>query len=305
MNERGRAGAEAGETVHLLVNTASRRGQRDGDAVAELIRQTGRTVIPIVCDTADRVAAAIAEQGSEIDRLVLVGGDGLIHRALLPLAESGISVGIVASGTGNDFARSVGLPRKRQAAVLVALGPTRAVDLLLIEASDGSVEWAATVVTGGFSGRVNARADRLRFPPGQQKYTAATLHELRTLAPVEISVTVSGAGRDDVRYGPPCTFFAVGNTAHFGGGMAICPEARPDDGLLQVTHVDPVSSWRLLRMLPTVFFGRHVRHPAVHTAAGTRVGVETVEELWADGELLGPGPVEIELRPGALELARS
>jgi diacylglycerol kinase (ATP) len=97
---------------------------------------------------------------------------------------------------------------------------------------------------------------------------------------------------------------SIGNTAFFGGGMRICPDARPDDGLLHVVVIGPVGKGTFLRVFPRVFGGGHVRHPEVTTYTGTTVRVEGEDcQMWADGDLLGPLPVTCEVVPGALRVA--
>ncbi len=218
---------------------------------------------------------APAGDAGERPRLLIAGGDGLIHHALPAVAGTGIDVGIVGVGSGNDFARGLGLPSKVGPAVEAALGPTRPLDLIATD--DGA--YAASVVTAGFSGTVNARANALRFPPGQQRYTVATLLELPRLRPVDLELVVDGTPHH-----LPASLVAVANTPYFGGGMAICPDADPDDGLLDVTVIGATSALTLGRMLPTVFSGRHVRHPAVTVHRGAKVSVEFDAPWWADGE---------------------
>ncbi|MEZ5229468.1 MAG: diacylglycerol kinase family protein [Acidimicrobiales bacterium] len=249
------------------------------------------------------IPAVIDEHRAELHRLVIVGGDGLIHFALPALAGTSITAGLVPSGTGNDFARGLGigeghkLPAARHRSVLrqAILGDPKSIDL--IEGDDGRL--AASVVTAGFSGRVTARANPMRFPPGQAKYTVATVLEAARLEPVAVRFTIDGESVD-----LDTAFFAIGNTRYFGGGMAICPDAEEDDGLLDLVVVEAVPAFELLRVMPTVFAGRHVRHPKVKTYRARSVRVETDEPLWADGEEFGSAPVTLAARPGALAVAQ-
>ncbi|MEM9133147.1 MAG: diacylglycerol kinase family protein [Actinomycetota bacterium] len=348
--------------VFLLVNPARTRRRGVDEAIRSHLDRLGHTVEDIRPTGIDDVAPAItralaadpdpgAVGGSEgatatdpaaagTRRLLIAGGDGLVHHALPALAGADLEVGIVGVGTGNDFARALDLPAKVAAAVDTALGPTTPVDLIAATdhppraatttddatattagtttdgaaavsapttdgtttagaaavsapttdgaAADGAAAgsaapaYAASVVTGGFSGTVNARANGLRFPPGQQRYTVATLLELPRLEAVEIHLTVDGEEHE-----LSSAMFAVANTRYFGGGMAICPDADPTDGLLDVTVVGPVGALTLARVLPTVFSGRHVTHPKVTTYRGAEVRIATDSDLWADGEPFG------------------
>ncbi|MEM8924760.1 MAG: diacylglycerol kinase family protein [Actinomycetota bacterium] len=283
-------------TVRLLVNPArTRRSGVDDDILGQLSIR-GVSAPPLRPADTDEIGATIKaahEQG--MTRLLIAGGDGLIHHALPAVAGSAIEIGVIGVGTGNDFARGLGLPSRLSDAVDVALGPTRTVDL--ITTTDGRL--AASVVTGGFSGTVNARANTMRFPSGQQRYTVATLRELPSLEAVDLTLTVDGE-----RHELSSAMFAVANTRYFGGGMAICPDADPTDGRLDVTVVGPTTALTLGRMLPTVFSGRHVRHPDVTVYRGSTIELSTDAPLWADGESFGPGDdVAFMTAGGALRVA--
>ncbi len=258
--------------------------------------------------TPEAVPGVIEAARPELHRLVIVGGDGLIHHALPALAGSSTVVGLVPSGTGNDFARGLGIgsglqrlsskqPSKKQRSVLrqALLGPPKPIDL--IEGDDGRL--AASVVTAGFSGRVTARANPMRFPPGQSKYTVATVLEATRLEPIPVRFEV-----DDETIEVDTAFFAVGNTRYFGGGMAICPDAIADDGLLDVVIIPAVPPLELLRVMPTVFSGRHVRNSKVVTRRASRVAIHTEEPLWADGEPFGTAPTTLVATPGAIMIAQ-
>ena len=106
--------------------------------------------------------------------------------------------------------------------------------------------------------------------------------------------------------GGTTTLLAVGNTAFFGGGMRICPDAHPDDGRLHVVSIGDVPRRTFLRVFPTVFSGRHVRRPEVDVDVGTVAtihGGDVDVDVWADGEPLGPLPVRLEVVPAALHVA--
>lgn len=286
-------------TAHLLVGPDAGRGRAGGalDTVAEEAAAAGVKLIDITgTDVAASEAAARAVVAEGAERLLVVGGDGLVHLGLQAVAETETVLGVVPVGTGNDFARGVtGIeePVVRDA-VRTALGPASALDAIRTDAG-----WVASVATAGFSGDVNGRANRLRFPRGPSRYTVATLAELPGLRTHDVAITA-----DEDAYDGPATLIAVANTAWFGGGMQICPDARPDDGLLDITIVADVGRIELLRFFRLVFSGRHLSHPKVHTLRGRAVTVEVDDlDVWGDGELLGPAVDRLEAVPGALRLA--
>ena len=97
----------------------------------------------------------------------------------------------------------------------------------------------------------------------------------------------------------------VANTSDFGGGMKIAPDADPSDGISNLTLVTSIGKIELLRFFRRVFDGSHLRHPKVQTLEGKKVEISTKGfDIWGDGELIGVSPIEIELVPQALHLAK-
>src|SRR5262249_29491964 len=143
------------------------------------------------------------------------------------------------AGTGNDFARGIGIPLKDPvaAADLVIAGRTRTVDL-----ATAKDEFITTVVAGGFDSLVNKRANAMRWPKGNARYTVATFAELRTFNPLEYVVTIDGEVIET-----KAMLVAVGTGPTYGGGLQICAGAEIDDGLLDITIIDPVSRLTLLQ----------------------------------------------------------
>ncbi|MFB4294088.1 diacylglycerol kinase family protein [Nonomuraea sp. ATR24] len=163
----------------------------------------------------------------------------------------------------------------------------------------GGEEVFAGVVCCGFDSRVNERANALSWPPGMARYLVATARELRSFEPIPFRVTIDG-GEPVER---EAMMVAVGNTSSYGAGMRICPDARPDDGLLDVVMVGAVGKGEFLRVFPRVYRGTHVAHPAVTVWRARSVTLEAAGVVaYADGERIGPAPVTCEVRPGALNV---
>ncbi|MCE2512952.1 MAG: diacylglycerol kinase family lipid kinase [Acidimicrobiia bacterium] len=284
--------------VHMLVSPRGGRGRAAAAApvVRRVIEQAGHTPVDISGASAEQSAdAARAVVAAGAERLIAVGGDGTIHLAVQGVAGTDAALGIVPAGTGNDFARAFGLfGLSVEDATATALGPTRPVDAIRTDRQ----RWVMLSVTGGFSVDVNVRADRLRFPSGPSRYTVATLLTMPGLRHRELTVTVDGE-RTELR----SALFAVNNTPMFGGGMAICPDADPADGLIDVCAVGPASRTTMLRLLPKVFEGGHVGHRHVHMMRGHTVTIEGEMDLVADGEEFGTAPITLEAVPGALQVA--
>jgi diacylglycerol kinase (ATP) len=286
-------------TVAVLVNpTAGRgRGARIAGAVVAHLRRAGLRVDRLQGADADAAAAlargAVADQ---VDALVVVGGDGLVHLAVQALSGTGIPLGIIPAGTGNDTARSLGIDRSDPvaAADVVIAGRRRALDL----ADVGSGRVFVTVLAAGFDSLVAERANRLRWPRGQMRYNVATVAELRVFEPLSYSLELDGVQRD-----LDAILVAVGNTPSYGGGLRMCEGADPADGLLDVVLVKPVSKLELVRVYPRLFRGTHITHPQYERHRVTSVSVAAAGVVaYADGERLGPLPMTVRVLPGALQV---
>jgi diacylglycerol kinase (ATP) len=290
--------------VTVLTNPASGHGNAPHAAERAVARfqQRGVDVVGIVgtdAAHASRLVQEALDRGT--DALVVAGGDGVISLALQSLANSGIPLGIIAAGTGNDHAREYRLPTgdPEAAADVIADGHTETVDLGCITAGDGTQRWFGTVVAAGFDSLVSDRANRMRWPHGRMRYNVAMVAELSKLRRLPFRLTFDG-GEELHR---DLTFVAVGNTRSYGGGMLICPDADHGDGKLDVTMVASDSRTRLVRLFPTVFKGTHVGLDAVTTA---RVGTLTIDSpginAYADGDFACPLPAEISAVPRALRI---
>lgn len=287
-------------SVFVLGNlTDDEQRQRVRDVVAAA-RRYDVEAVAIEATTPTAVAAELTDAVAEgCERLLAVGGDGVAHLAVNAVAGTDTILGLIPDGTGNDFARALGLldgdDTDLDGRVRRALSTPSPVDAVRTDHG-----WVASVATLGFSGDVTARANALRWPTGSHRYTVATLLQLPRLRTLDVVVTVDGE-----RLGDDTTLLAIGNTAYFGGGMKVCPTARPDDGLFHAISIGAVSRRRFLRVFPTVFSGRHVDRPEVSTATGTVAIVDGPGDitLWADGERLGPLPVRLDLVPAAVRVA--
>ncbi|MGY1753305.1 diacylglycerol/lipid kinase family protein [Blastococcus sp. SYSU D01042] len=287
--------------VAVLVSAAAGRGRAAplaGTVLGEL-RAAGLSprVLPAATG-AEAEVQACAAVASGAAAVVAVGGDGTAHAALQAVAGTGTALGLVAAGTGNDLALALGVPADPVAAARAVGADLHAGEGRAIDAGRVGDRWWATVLCCGFDSAVTDRANRLRWPRGRRRYDLAVLLELARLRPYAITLGLDGEERT-----VPATMIAVGNTAWYGGGLRICPDADPADGRLDVTVVGPVSRRELVRTRPRLADGSHVRHPAVQTFRATRVelacpGVTT----YADGEPVAPLPVVAECVPGAVRV---
>jgi diacylglycerol kinase (ATP) len=244
--------------------------------------------------------------------VVAVGGDGTISEIVdgffagdRPVSP-GARLALVPHGTGSDFSRSVSLPTSAAAlAGVIAGGSVMPIDVIRVRytAPDGSLQLrhAINVVSFGLGGAVAARADRSsrRFGGGVT-FLAATLRTALRFSPLSVGLALDRAPVVSATI----MQVAVGNGQFHGAGMWVCPEARLDDGWLDVTVVGELALWQLVRALPRLYDGRIHTHPRVWSARIRRleaVSDETVP-IEIDGEPLGRLPLEIAIVPRALPL---
>ena len=278
--------------------------------------------------------------GDEADVILIFGGDGTIHRHLGQLVRLGLPVLVVPAGSGNDFARALGLRRVRDslAAWRKFLGSAggvrsdrdrgddqgdhvRTIDLGLITPLE-SAGWAAApdgsryfccVAGVGLDGEVSRRANRLpRWLRGHGGYVVSLVPTIFSFAPLRVKILTAAENSKSGHTGEswsarsdrPTILAAFANTPVYGGGMKIAPRAKMDDGLLDVCVVGAVDRMRLLRLFPTVYGGRHLSIPEVDYFQAGRVRVETEHPLdvYADGEYVCRTPVEVGAESAVLKV---
>jgi diacylglycerol kinase (ATP) len=282
----------------LLANPAAGngRGAQAADAVAKRLGEGGFKVERLVPGGAEQ-AAEQAEQAvrNGTGSLVCMGGDGMVHLGLQAVAASTTTLGIIATGTGNDIARALDLPRGNplRAADVILARQTRQIDLAV---SQGT--YFASVLATGFDSKVNERANAMRWPAGQMRYNLATLSELSVFAPLRYNLEIDGQ-----RLELDAMLVAVGNGPSYGGGLRITHGASIDDGHLDIVIIKPLGRLELLWVYPKLFSGKHVTHRQYehHLAREVRLAAPGIV-AYADGERLGPLPTTVRISPNALRV---
>jgi diacylglycerol kinase (ATP) len=294
--------------VALLVNPAARSGAHTGAAThaAERLRAHG-VQTSILSGGSAAESSALLRTAIEVgvDAVVVAGGDGTVNLAIQEVAGTGIPLGIVPAGTGNDFAATLGLRELDVAAAADAIagGRTRLIDLARVTRDDGSTRYFGSVLASGFDSKVNDRANAMRWPRGGSRYNIAILVEFLTLAgiPYDVELELADGAREQVR--GDLVMATVGNGRTYGGGIPICPDADPADGLLDVVLVRPAGRLRLLRLLPRVYRGTHADVPevAIRRVRWVRLSAPGVT-AYADGDPIGALPLTVDVVPAALTI---
>ncbi|MBM3469762.1 MAG: diacylglycerol kinase family lipid kinase [Armatimonadetes bacterium] len=235
---------------------------------------------------------------SDAEVILAVGGDGTAHEVangLLRRSRRPV-MGVLPVGTGNDFARALGLPRDPAAAagMLLTARPK------LIDVGVVNDRCFLTVAGAGFDGEVAGQVNAWpKVLGGTAMYVLGILKMLVTYRPVEVGIVIDGVADRERLF-----LIAVGNTAWNAGGMWMVPPARPDDGILHVVIAGPLSRIETLGVLPRVYSGRHLLHPKIRQAQGREIIVtsSTPLRVQADGETIGTLPATFRVHPGALEV---
>lgn len=290
-------------TVAINPNASFGRRRDVGPRVAEMLAAAGHRVAMLRepnLELLRREAEDAVARGT--DALIVVGGDGMVSLGTNLVAGTNTPLGVVASGTGNDMARALGLPLDdADAAVellLVALQrEPRVIDAAKVRHGELTT-WFCGALSAGFDARVNERANRMTRPRGPSRYTIAMLRELVSFKPIEYELVVDGVARN-----VSAMLVAVSNGISIGGGMKITPDAELDDGELDLFIVTALSKPRLLKLFPRVFSGQHVNEPEVEITRVRTVRLMATDVVaYADGERVGPLPVDVEIVPGALKI---
>ena len=254
------------------------------------------------------VQLGVPENSAGLDAILIFGGDGTLHRHLGDLVRLQLPVLVVPRGSGNDFARSLGLRNLDQAAIAwkhFSAGANNAltVDLGTIATPGPSPErrYFSCVAGVGLDTATAAIANRLpRWLRANGGYALSLPVALATFTPPQVELSVDSEPHSCA----PRVLAAFANTPWYGGGMHIAPKAIMNDGLLDACLVGQLSKAKLLRLFPSVYGGQHLKFQEVEYFQGKafQVATQTPVDVYADGEAVGRTPVAIGVAPGALRV---
>jgi diacylglycerol kinase (ATP) len=261
----------------------------------ELMRRSGVEInMQESRDAQHLLALARRAAAEKPDAIVSVGGDGTHHYVLNGIVGSEIPLGIIPCGSGNDFAKGLGIPTQARAAAQALLsGNTRRIDL----ARAGNTVYGC-IAGAGFDSVVTRYVnERLRRLRGSWAYAWSILRCLNSYRPQPLKIV-----SDNQEFSGEVIFAVVGNNVSYGGGIHLTPRARLDDGLLDVCIVPYMGKLELLRWVPRAYRGEHLGHPRIIYFQARKVSLSTTSrlELFGDGEFMQELPATIEIVPGVL-----
>ncbi len=283
----------------IILNPAAGKARDLEDVVARLSRvPNGEIRISNKPGSAARFASGALRKG--FDLVVAAGGDGTLNEVVNGIGENlgDARLGLIPLGTGNDFARTIGVPDDLEAAIdLIVIGETRQVDLVRVTSDD--VRYFVNVSAGGFSGLVDEKlTPEMKKNWGPLAYlrgAAAALSELRAYR-TTLALDNSESLTLDLYN------VVVANGRYVAGGTLIAPEASIDDGLLDIVLIPQRSAPELALLAAQVTLGTHLTSDAIVFRRAAQLTVNSKPGMWfnVDGELVGNEPARFEILPRAL-----
>jgi YegS/Rv2252/BmrU family lipid kinase len=292
----------------FLVNPASGNGAT-GKRWPELANRaaqlglTGETLFSEHPGHLIELARSAVEGGATL--VVAVGGDGTLNEVVNGVAGREVELATIPLGTGMDFGRTYGIPKRFDEAVRVALqGEVRTIDAGRVTyrtwAGETAERYFANVASVGMSGAVAQRANGMSKALGGK----VTFFYALTRVFLEWKNTAVTVRLDDTERRGHMHDVIVANGVWHGGGMKLAPDAAPDDGRFDVVLIGDVSKIDFLTTAPKIYKGKHVHHPKVEVLRSTHVEVDSSVHLpiELEGEQVGTTPAAFEVAPGALRV---
>jgi diacylglycerol kinase (ATP) len=231
---------------------------------------------------------------SKFDGIVAVGGDGTLFEILNGLLKSNpdfdLPVGQIPVGTGNSFIKDLAINSIEDAVEKIAGGKTQQVDVGHFKYPEGE-HFFINLLGTGFVSNVAHQAGKYKAL-GSLSYVLAVLEEVVQLRSVPLELTIDGKV-----YQRNYIFTEICNSTKTGGNMIMAPDAKIDDGFLDVVLLNDISKFNLLKVFPQIFKGTHVNDSHVETFKGKHIKIvtETSQRLTPDGEVFGTTPIEVTI----------
>lgn len=298
----------------FVVNPASKSGAlgRRWRKLEKKLRAVLGEEFEVALTRGPRDAVRIAREAvrAGVETLIAVGGDGTASETVDGVLSAGVGgaprVGLLPFGTGGDLARGLGIPKDFDAAIAaLAAGKSRRIDAGRVslrgrEGRETTLHFV-NVASIGLSGLVTELVNTApKTLGGRASFLIGSLRGIARWKNEPVTLRVDGETLHD----GPLSLACAANGSYFGGGMHVAPDARMDDGLLDVLFTPGLPKARLLRLLPSMYDGSHLKSDDVQVARGARIEADAEPgRVWVelDGEPLGTLPATFEVLPGALE----
>ncbi|WP_158736354.1 diacylglycerol kinase family protein [Alteribacillus sp. YIM 98480] len=280
------------------------KGHRVWKRVEKILEQEDLSFVARFTEGPQHAREIVKDLNREnLKTIIVVGGDGTIHEVANELAYKNISLGIIPAGSGNDFARCIGVPMNPLKALeRITANETKQVDLLHL-----GHQYCLTVTGIGLDGQIAKNVNdgaykkffnQLRL--GGLSYVISLLETLRDYKPTNVQITIDGV---DMTFSN-VWLVAVANAPNYGGGITICPDASYNDGFLNLCIVHGIKKWELLRLFPKAYRGKHKSEKNVTFLQGKEVRVRSGTSIMvhSDGEQMAVSPIHIRIEKDALRV---
>jgi diacylglycerol kinase (ATP) len=296
------------ERFFAIVNPAAGGGRSEKLAAPALARlREGGLHIDVIASTAPGHAAQLAREAFEqgYRRFIAVGGDGTAHEMLNGVFSAGaaqrrISLGFLPLGTGNSFLRDFTTDGAEASLQAMLSGRKRSVDLMKLTHSGGEI-YSFNLLSIGFTADVGALTNRRFKGLGQLGYLLGVFVCVAQLNRRVFALRCDDDKEWDERR---CLFLTFNNSKYTGGTMMIAPDADPSDGTIEFVRWGPIGRLGLVRMLPKLYDGTHVKHPLASRRAVRHVefNVPVPVDVMIDGEIVSLQCQALDILPAAMDV---
>lgn len=274
---------------------------RDGDEVTSAVREhlPGAEII-VSKERGDLEEAAANAQADGRDAVIAAGGDGTLNEVLNGCMRAGgqITLGLIPLGTGNDFARAVGLPTDiAEALNVIQNGHTTPIDVIRVTGKQ--TRYIINVAAGGFAGLVSeSLTPELKASWGPLSYLRGVIDALGEMQPYEALYRIDGAAPQQFK----TMNVAVANGSHVARGIPIAPDADPADGMMDIVLLKEISMPALALLTPEILAGTHLNNAEILHLRARHFAIQSTPPMTfnADGEVIGEGSFEFAILPEAI-----
>ncbi|MBB6218071.1 YegS/Rv2252/BmrU family lipid kinase [Anaerosolibacter carboniphilus] len=228
--------------------------------------------------------------------IIAVGGDGTIYEVINGMGLKTAALGIVPSGTGNDLAKTLGIPKSPMKALKIIYGGHK----VIIDCGQANGRYFLNVASVGLDAEIVKETENIKkYIKGPSAYAVGVLKTLLHFRNKEILLEIDG-----IQIKRQIMLVAVANGRYYGGGMKIAPQAEIEDGYFDICIINRISKGKLLRLFPTIFSGEHMKIKEVELIRGKIIKISGIERLMlnVDGDIVGEAPVSIEIYRGGIEV---